>query len=231
MGCELIRQLASKDRLILGHYNQSVAKLDQLRNTLPDLNLVPLQADFSQQEDVGRFIADISKQHGCPDKIVHLPAPKFEYLRFKDITWEAFQRNLDVQLRSIVCILGAFLPVMAQKKQGKVVVVLSSSTIGLPPGSLSHYVTTKYALLGLVRSLAVEYSAKRLNINAVSPSMVETAFLQNVPERLVEIAAGQSPWQRNATPRDVVGAIRFLLSADADYITGANLPISGGTAF
>jgi 3-oxoacyl-[acyl-carrier protein] reductase len=231
IGCELIRQLVSKDRLILAHYNQSLTKLDALHNSVQDLNLVPIQADFSQNEDVSRLIATISSQHSCPDKIVHLPAPKFEYHRFKDIAWDAFQQNFDVQLRSIVRILSAFLPIMAQKKKGKVIFVLSSYTINIPPGSMSHYVTTKYALLGLVRALAAEYSSKQLNINAVSPSMVETAFLQNVPERLVEIAAGQSPWQRNATPKDVVGMIRFLLSSEADYITGANIPISGGTAF
>ncbi len=232
IGCELIRQLASKDRLIIAHYNQSRAKLDALCNSIHDLNLVPIQADFSKIEDVNRLIAMITTQHAaCLDKIVHLPAPKFEYHRFKDISWEAFQWNLDVQLRSIVCILGEFLPLMAQRKKGKVVFVLSSSTMSVPPGAMSHYVTTKYALLGLFRALAVEYSSKQLNINAVSPSMVNTAFLQNLPERMVEIAAEQSPWQRNATPQDVVGAIRFLLSSEADYITGANIPISGGAAF
>ncbi len=120
---------------------------------------------------------------------------------------------------------------MAQKKKGKIVFVLSSCTFNIPPGALSHYVTAKFALLGLARSLAAEYGPKHININSVSPSMVETAFLQNIPERMVEIAAAQSPWQRNATPQDVAGVIRFLLSSDADYITGANIPVSGGTAF
>jgi 3-oxoacyl-[acyl-carrier protein] reductase len=92
-------------------------------------------------------------------------------------------------------------------------------------------VTAKYALLGLARSLAAEYSSYRININSVSPSMVETAFLQNIPERMVELTAAQSPWQRNATPKDVASVIRFLLSSEADYLTGANIPVSGGTAF
>lgn len=231
IGQELIRQVASPDTLILAHYNQSSAKLDALRNSHPGISLVSIQADFSREGEVQRLVAAVQNDYAVPDKIVHLAAPRVEYHRFKESSWEFFQSELNVQLRSIVHILHTFLPLMAQKKRGKAVFVLSSYTLNIPPGALSHYVTAKFALLGLARSLAAEYSAKRININSVSPSMVETAFLQNIPERMVEIAASQSPWQRNAKPQDVAGVIRFLLSSEADYLTGANIPISGGTAF
>jgi 3-oxoacyl-[acyl-carrier protein] reductase len=231
IGRELIRQLACQDGVVLAHYRESSAKLDALRASTPRLSLVPMQADFSRDEEVRRLVAMIQKDYPPPEKIVHLAAPRVEYHRFKESSWEFFEMDLTVQLRSIICILQAFLPSMAQKKKGKIVFVLSSYTLNIPPGALSHYITAKFALLGLARSLAAEYSSKRININSVSPSMVETAFLQNIPERMVEIAAEQAPWQRNATPQDVAGVIRFLLSDEADYITGANIPVSGGTVF
>jgi 3-oxoacyl-[acyl-carrier protein] reductase len=231
IGCELIRQLASPDMLILAHHNQSLAKLHTLREGIPELALIPIQADFSLDDDVQRLVSTIQNSCQAPEHIVHLTAPRVEYHRFKESSWEFFQNELDIQLRSIIRILQAFLPLMAKNKKGKVVFVLSSYTLNIPPGALSHYVTAKFALLGLARCLAAEYSAKHININSVSPSMVETAFLQNIPERMVEIAASQSPWQRNATPQDVAGVIRFLLSSQADYLTGVNIPISGGTAF
>lgn len=231
IGRELVRQLASQRTLILAHYNRSPTKLDVLRDSIPEHSLVSIQADFAEDDDVVRLVTTIQNNHPAPEQIVHFAAPRFEYQRFKEVSWERFQNDLNVQLRSIIRILQAFLPLMAQKKKGKIVFVLSSCTVNIPPAALSHYVTAKFALLGLARSLAAEYASKRININSVSPSMVETAFLQNIPERMVEIAAGQSPWQRNATPQDVAGVIRFLLSSEADYLTGANIPISGGTAF
>jgi 3-oxoacyl-[acyl-carrier protein] reductase len=231
IGLEIIRQLAADKPLILAHCNRSIEKLETLRQSLQGVEIVPIRADLSRAEEVDRLVATLRDQQPAPDKIVHLAAPKLEYLRFKDVSWADFQRGWDVQVRSLVSILQAFLPGMAQRKRGKVVVALSSVTLGIPPAALSHYVTVKYALLGLVRALAAEYSSKHVNVNAVSPSMVETAFLEKLPSRMVEMAAAQAPWDRNAVPRDVAGAVRFLLSDDADYVTGANFPISGGTAF
>jgi len=231
IGAEIIRRLAPDNPLILAHYNRSLANLEQLRQSLPGLEIAPIQADLAREDEVERFVATVRGEYPLPDKVVHLAAPKLEYIRFKDMRWDFFQRELDLQLRSLMAILQAFLPAMAQRKRGKVVVVLSSVTLNVPPGAMAHYVTAKYAQWGLVRALASEYSAKRLNINAVSPSMVETAFLEKLPDRMVEITAASSPFQRNATPHDVAAAVRFLLSTDADYLTGVNLPISGGSVF
>ena len=103
--------------------------------------------------------------------------------------------------------------------------------MGVPPKALSHYTTIKYALLGLVKSLASEYADKCIRINAVSPSMTETKFLSNINEKLIEISAQNNPLNRNATPSDIVPAVKFLLSGDASFINGANIPITGGEIF
>lgn len=231
IGLELIRQMAAPGTKILAHYGQSRSRLESLRLELPGCEIVPIQADLAQPEQVEHLIKQTHDHGVLPDQIVHLAAPKFEYLRFEAARWDDFQLGFDVQFRSIVRLLQEFLPVMKVKKRGKVVVVLSSVTLNIPPAALCHYVTIKYALLGLVRSLAAEYSSKCLNINAVSPSMVDTAFLAKLPSRMVEIAAGQSPLGRLATAKEVAASVRFLLSSDANYITGVNLPICGGTAF
>jgi 3-oxoacyl-[acyl-carrier protein] reductase len=231
IGRELIAQLATREAVIYAHYNQSSEKLQRLAETVPQCRIIPVQGDFARSDDVQKFIESVKSHGKSPDKIVHLTAPRMEFRRFKETNWNLYQNEFEVQLRSIIAILQAFLPQMARNKRGKVVFVLSSTTLNIPPGALSHYVTAKYALLGLARSLAAEYSSYRININSVSPSMVETAFLQNIPERMVELTAAQSPWQRNATPKDVASVIRFLLSSEADYLTGANIPVSGGTAF
>ncbi len=231
IGLEVLRQLAPSRPRVLAHFHRSAAKLESLRESLPELELLPLQADLSLPGDVEALIASIEGQQCSPDKIVYLAAPKLQYQRFKDIAWDDFQRGLDVELRGLVAVMRAFLPAMAARKRGKVVVMLSSVTLNVPPAALSHYVTSKYAVWGLVRALAAEYATRHVNINAVSPSMVETAFLDNLPQRMVEIAAAQTPRGRNATVGDVAAAVRYLLSSDADYLTGVNIPVTGGATF
>jgi 3-oxoacyl-[acyl-carrier protein] reductase len=231
IGAELLRRLAGEQPLVLAHFNASADKLERLRHELPGLTLVPLPADLSRPGEIESLVTTVRNEHPEPDKIVHLAAPKLEYVRFKDLSWEHFQQGMDVQLRSFVAVLQAFLPPMARRKRGKIVAVLSSVTFGLPPTALAHYVTTKYALLGLVRALAAEYASRHVNINAVSPSTVETAFLERLPPRLVEITAAQHPRQRHATAADVAAAVCFLLSPGAAYVSGANLPVTGGATF
>ena len=102
-------------------------------------------------------------------------------------------------------------------------------TLGLPPKYLSMYTTIKYAQLGLVRALAAEYGELGVSVNAVSPSMVETQLLSEVPRQIVELSQAQNPMGRNASADDVAGVIEFLLSPAAGFINGANIPVTGGS--
>ena len=117
---------------------------------------------------------------------------------------------------------------MAKKKYGKIVFMLSSYTIGTPPSAMAHYVTSKYALLGLAKTLSSEYSSKKICVNSISPSMIETNFLSEIPEMMVQLTADKHPLKRNGMPSDVIPAIKFLLSDDSNFITGVNIPITGG---
>jgi 3-oxoacyl-[acyl-carrier protein] reductase len=158
-----------------------------------------------------------------------LPARPLRLTRFSDQKWEDLIADLELQVRSAMLLLQGFLPRMAAPdRRGKVVLMLSSVTIGVPPSAMSSYVVAKYALLGLMRALAVEYADKGLNINAISPSTVETRFLDAVPRKFAEISAAKSPLKRNARPEDIIPLIKFLLSTDSDYLTGLNIPIAGG---
>ena len=138
---------------------------------------------------------------------------------------------MDIELRSIVMVLSKFLPLMAKDGVGKIVFVLSSVCSGVLPKALAHYTTTKYALLGLMKALAAEYADKHVSINAVSPSMTDTAFLSELPAKLVELSAAAHPLKRNASTKDIAPVIKFLLSPAADYICGANIPVTGGGVF
>ena len=227
IGLELIKSYEEKC-LIIAHYNSSNQKLLDLKKNISN-ELITLKANLESENELEELLAEIETNYGIPNKIVHLAASKIENIRFKDVTWGDFEKDITVSLKSIVIILSRFLPALAKEKRGSVVVMLSSYVTGVPPKALAHYTTIKYALLGLVKSLASEYGGNGIRINAVSPSMVNTKFLSNINEKLVEISAHNNPMKRNAMPSDIIPAINLLLGEDAGYINGVNLPITGGS--
>ena len=229
IGLNLIKNV-SDEALIIAHYNSSNGKLLELSENINN-ELVTLKADLSKEEEINKLISSIEKNYGTPNKIIHLAATRVENIRFKDIKWEDFEKDINITLKSAVLILNRFLPKLSKEKRGKVVLMLSSYVLGVPPKALSHYTTIKYAMLGLVKSLASEYSEKNIQINAISPSMVETKFLGNINEKLVELSSYNHPLKRNAIVEDITPIIKMLISNESDYINGVNIPITGGSVF
>lgn len=227
IGINLITNTYLSYDLILAHYCHNNQILLELKEQLGD-RLQLIQADFSDETSIKKMVSFIVEQYGHVSHIVHLSSPKVKNIKFKKSSWSSFQYGFDIQIRSIYLILKAFLPDMEKSRYGKVVFLLSSCTINEPPKYWGDYVTTKYSLLGFMKALAAEYASKQININAISPSMIETKFLENIPELMIEENAARSPLKRNAKTTDVVPMIQFLLSDDASYIVGQNIVISGG---
>ena len=82
-----------------------------------------------------------------------------------------------------------------------------------------------------MKALASEYADKKITVNCISPSMIDTKFLSLINERVIELTAEMHPLKRNAKVSDIIPTLLMLLSEDAEYINGANLPITGGSIF
>ena len=229
VGVNLIKSMDAGTR-VLAHYNRSDAALKDVAATCA-ADVVLLQADLSVEAEVMSLLDTVETDYDNPDKIVCLAAAPVKNIRFKDVEWSHFEKDINISLKATVLVLNRLLPKMAKAKKGKVVVMLSSYVLGVPPKALAHYTTIKYALLGLVKSLASEYGARNIQVNAVSPSMIDTKFLNTINEKFVELNAYNHPLKRNAQVDDVTPAIKMLLSSDADYINGVNIPITGGSIF
>lgn len=229
IGLALIKSI-NEECLIIAHYNNSNDELLNLSKQIKN-KLVILKADLASEEETINLLDTIELKYGTPNKIVHLAASKFENIRFKDLKWGDFQNDVNISLRSIILILNRFLPKLAKEKRGKIVCMLSSVTLNIPPKALAQYTTVKYAMLGLVKALASEYADKNIQINAISPSMCDTKFLDNINEKLVELNAYNHPLKRNAHIEDITPIIKMLISNESDYINGINIPITGGSVF
>lgn len=227
IGIALIRRIQANYDIIIAHYHSNCNELEVLRGEIGD-KLQLIQADFSNAQEVDEFVETIKEKGIIINHIVHLPAQRVRPSRFTKTKWEDMVTSINVQIGSIYKISRALIPDMVKNNNGKFVVMISSCTVETPKFMLP-YTTVKYALLGFVKALAAEYAEKGININAVSPSMIETKFLSDTPHLIIEQSAMENPMKRNASVDDVIPLMAFLLSEEASYITGQNIAISGGS--
>jgi len=230
IGCELLRQLNKEksNALFIAHYFSNDIEIKKI---IPfnENEIQCVQANLGKIQDVQNLIECVKIHSEAPTHIVHFPALKFEFLKLKQLVWSEFLVDMEIQVHSLAEILMEFLPIMAKRKDNnKVVVLLSSNTISAPPKFTLKYNMVKYTLLGMVKSLAADYAGKMVNINGISPSMVETQFLSNIDSRIIEVNASNSNGKRNATVSDIIPSIKFLLSNDSDFLNGVNLNVSNG---
>lgn len=213
---------------VIAHYASHAEQLEAVKEESKALEMILLQADLSQPQGVAGLISNVAKHCDCPDYVLHLPASKLVYNRIKQLDWEFILREMEIQVHSLGEIGKRFLPGMGKRGKGKMVVMLTSCTMGMPPKFMSQYVITKYALLGLMKSMAIEFAEKGININGISPNMMETKFLDAIDDKIIEINREASTLKRNVKVEEVIPAIHFLLSEGSDYMNGVNLNLTGG---
>lgn len=190
----------------------------------------PFDVDLSDPNKVDTFCQLIAQEGPTPTHFIHLPALPVINAKFKAFDEDRFAKDCEIQLHSAIKLCKTVLPAMSKAKFGRVLFIQTSYTIGCPPKNTAAYVMAKSALGGLVKSLAVEYARFGVTVNCVAPSMMETNFLKDTPDLIVQAAAADNPMGRNAKVTDVVPAMAFLLSEGAGFITGVTLPITGGSA-
>ncbi len=229
VGCALVQSLmqSKKEGETLTVYAQGFGDMSRLQ-TLADgtdcirIFEVDLTDDNARQGWVIQ-LAQIPFTH-----FVHIPALRVINCRYAGMDTERLEKDLSVQLRTAIQVTQTILPPMAKRKYGRVLFMLTDYLLGAPPAHTAAYIVSKSALQGLMKSLAVEYAPKGITVNAVAPGMIQTDFLQDTPELIVQQVAEQNPMKRIASVEDIIPAMRFLLGEDAGYITGVTLPINGG---
>jgi 3-oxoacyl-[acyl-carrier protein] reductase len=227
MGIATIEKIKDNYDCVIAHYLHMNDKLHDLANRMGD-KMVCIKADLSETEEINSFVTYIQQIERFPDHIVHFPAQQIKIQKFQKTGWSVFQKGWDISVKSLVLILQAFLPKMAKARDGKVLVMLSYVVDGMPPKYSVDYVMTKYTLLGLVKSLAVEYADKGITVNGISPAFTETRFVDGMLDYFKEENKKSSPIGRNLKVEDVIPTIEYMLSSGADCINGQNILITCG---
>ena len=227
IGSAYIEKYVDEYDLIIAHGNTS---LDELKNKFKrHSKIVYIKADFNDVESLNNMITEIVEKDYRPNQLLFLSSPKAFNLPFRKCGWEKFEQEINVSFRALIIILKAVLPYMTKIEYGRIVTILSSYTVNLPVAYQAPYVSAKYALLGLIKALAVEYAQKGITFNGISPQMIETKFLSDIPELIIKKNAESRPLKRNLSVMDVIPTIHFLLQEESSMITGENIPILGGS--
>jgi 3-oxoacyl-[acyl-carrier protein] reductase len=226
IGIEFIKQVYGQYSCIIAHYNRDAEALQALKNDIGD-RIMLLQSDFSDEENTRNFVNTIISENLIPTHIMHLPALKGTVSRFSKIGWNQFENRMCISVRSIVIILNKLLPHMAKRKQGKILFMLTVHTYQTPLKGCADYITEKYALLGLMKALAVEYANKGITVNGISPRAIETKFNSELPEFVIKQYAEGRASGMNLLVREIIPVMQFLLSDEANCITGQNIAMYG----
>lgn len=224
MGIAFIESEIGNYDYIIAHYHNNANRLLHLKKRYPP-KMHLMKADLSNIEEVLEF-ADNIKKGFIPNYIIHFPAVKCKLKRFEKIAVDEFEENMRVSVNSIVVILQNILPFMVKNHYGKIVFILSIHTIADGHKYISDYVTAKYALLGLMKSLTIEYKDQGIRINGVSPDTVDTKFISELPRMAIEIKKNKYKSKKLMGVSDVIPTIAYLLDEASDCLFGQNIGLT-----
>ncbi|KWX21151.1 short-chain dehydrogenase [Mycolicibacterium wolinskyi] len=187
-------------------------------------------ADVTDRAQVDAVFKAVREELG-PVTILVNAAGLSGFKPFADITFEEWQRVVNVNLNGVFHVVQAALPDMVAAGWGRIVNISSSSThSGVP--YMSHYVSAKSAVNGLTKSLALEYGPAGITVNAVPPGFIDTPMLRAAEARgelgNIQDTIDATPVRRMGKPEDIAATCSFLISDEAGYITGQIVGVNGG---
>jgi len=185
-----------------------------------------LELDVSDPSSIEAAMKSALEEFGQIDVLVNNAGIAEDNLILR-MSREAWDRVLMTNLTGAFLLIQAVVKSMVRRRYGRIVNV--TSVVGLMGNAgQANYAAAKAGLVGLTRSVARELGSRNVTCNAVAPGFIATAMTDRMTEQAREALSGQIPLQRLGTPDDVAGAVAFLASEDAAYVTGAVLNVSGG---
>lgn len=218
-GQELIARLPNDAKIIAQSREASPSIFES------DKRITSIVSDFSHSDFLSDFESKVD--FGSIDEVVHFAAAALRLRRFTETTPDQLLSDYQVNFISIVSLLTKVLFTLKSNPRQIKVVIMVTDMVRIPKKGEISYMTSKHALLGLVNSLPSEFSGNELRINAISPSFVNTRFV-NIPEFLKKDISNKHPMKRFCTPAEVVDSTEFLLSSQSSFINGQNFFINGG---
>lgn len=227
IGQEIAKQMLTEKNNVCGVYNNQ-DKIERLEEKLGTTGLSLFKIDLMDAESTAVGFEKLISKHPRIDVVVFSVSLPIEYKPILDSVWRDYARHLDLQLKGIYNIVQNLVKQIKSGQGIKFIILLTDACIGKPPAGMSHYVSAKYALLGMAKTMAVEFAKYNCTVNLVSPGMVQTDLISVFPAKLIEIQSENNPLKRIASPIDVANVVLFLSQDESNYLNGVNITVNGG---
>jgi 3-oxoacyl-[acyl-carrier protein] reductase len=228
IGSAICKRLAREGYdIVVNHYKTPEAA-DVLAADLAAMgaNHIVVEANVASLEEAGMLMDKAMEAFGRIDVLVNNAGITRDNLlaRMKE---EEFDAVIAVNLKSVYNCSKHAVAIMMKQRYGRIVNM--SSVVGLAGAAGQvNYSASKAGIIGITKSLAREVASRNINVNALAPGFIDTEMTRAVPEKARQSMLDAIPARRAGQPEDIAGAIAFLVSPDADYITGQVINISGG---
>ena len=223
IGNELVKKFLSLNGNVLAT-GTNPEKLDNLKKNYPNIKVKKF--NIADHDRIEEFIDNAALELGGLDILINNAGMNIDNLslRMKDDEWK---KVIDVNLSSTFLLSKHAIKKMLKTKYGRIVNI--TSIVG-HTGNLgqSNYAAAKAGIIGMSKSLAIEYAKKNITVNCVSPGFIESKMTMNIAEKFKLLLTSRIPMSKLGTGEDVANCVAFLSSEQASYVTGETLHVNGG---
>ena len=223
IGKEIVRKFVSLGGNVLGSGTKA-EKLDLLKKRYPNIKVK--RFDMAEHQRVEEFIDNVSLELGGLDILINNAGTNMDNLslRMKDDEWK---KVIDINLTSTFLLSKYAIKKMLKNKYGRIVNI--TSVVGHTGNSgQSNYAASKAGIIGMSKSLAIEYAKKNITVNCVSPGFIVSDMTMNIADKVKLYLTSRIPMGKLGTGEDVSNCVAFLSSEQASYVTGETVHVNGG---
>ena len=223
IGKELVKKFVSLGGNVLGS-GTKIEKLDLLKKQYPNIKVKKF--DMAEDSKIKDFIDSVTLELGGLDILINNAGINMDNLslRMKDEEWK---KVININLTSTFLLSKHAIKQMLKNKFGRIVNI--TSVVGHTGNSgQSNYSASKSGIIGMSKSLAIEYAKKNITVNCVSPGFIASDMTMNIAEKVKLYLTSRIPMGKLGTGEDVSNCVAFLSSLEASYITGETIHVNGG---
>ena len=209
--------------------NEGANTVDMIRQTGGEAEYH--HVDVGDYDQVSTLVAALVERHGVLDGAFNNAGIEGPTAKILDLSMDEWDRVIRVNLTGVFnCMKCEIEQMVKQDRGGSIVSTASAAGLVGIPGAAS-YNASKHGVVGLTKTVALEYASRNIRVNAVCPGFIETPMLQRVTDASVKIRdqlIGAVPMRRVAQASEIGDAVVWLMSDKSTYVTGVALPVDGG---